>query len=112
MKYTAEGYLTYPHPYEGLPPPDYPFHDRTIQITSCGRICIGKMKINLSKVFAGQSMGLREVHDGTWLVSFMDYDLGYFDDESQKFEPLPNPFGPRILYPKGIEKQASEAEPS
>jgi hypothetical protein len=24
----------------------------------------------------------------------MDYDLGYFDEDSEKFEPLDNPFGP------------------
>jgi putative transposase len=32
-----------------------------------------------------------------WLVSFMHYDLGYFDDESCRIEPLPNPFGPKVL---------------
>lgn len=111
MKYPAEVYVPSPRPYEGLPPLEYPFHDRTIQITCCGRICIGKMKINLTKALAGQSVGLKEVHDGIWLVSFMDYDLGYFDDESRRFEPLPNPFGPKVLDPIGRGKQASEAEP-
>jgi hypothetical protein len=28
---------------------------------------------------AGQAVGIKEVHDEIWLVSFMDYDLGYFD---------------------------------
>jgi hypothetical protein len=27
--------------------PQYPFHDRTVRVTRCGRICIGKRKINL-----------------------------------------------------------------
>jgi len=111
MKYPAEVYVPSSRPYEGLPPVDYPFHDRTIQITSCGRICIGKMKINLSQVFSGQSMGLKEVNDGIWLVSFMHYDLGYFDEESTRFEPLQNPFGPKTLDSIGKKKQASEAEP-
>ena len=62
-----------------------------------GRICIEKMKINLSQVFAGQKLGLKEASDGTWLVSFMDYDLGYFDTDSCRFEPLANPFGPKML---------------
>jgi hypothetical protein len=26
-------------------------------------------------------VGIREVEDQSWLVSFMDYDLGYFDNE-------------------------------
>jgi hypothetical protein len=30
-------------------------------------------------------------------VSFMDYDLGYFDDETCRLEPLANPFGPKVL---------------
>ena len=35
--------------------------------------------------------------DGIWLVSFMDYDLGYFDLETRVLEPLENPFGPKVL---------------
>lgn len=53
--------------------PDYPFHDRVVRVTRCGRICIGKRKINLSTVFAGQLLGLRKVDDGIWLVSFLDH---------------------------------------
>jgi putative transposase len=30
-------------------------------------------------------------------VSFMDYDLGYFDLETRVLEPLENPFGPKVL---------------
>jgi putative transposase len=78
--------------------PEYPFHDRTIKITKCGRICIGRRKINLSVVFAGQYVGVREVADEVWLVSFMDYDLGFFDRELHKVEPVgENPFAPKVL---------------
>jgi hypothetical protein len=28
---------------------------------------------------------------------FMDYDLGYFDDERCRLEPIENPFGPKVL---------------
>jgi putative transposase len=27
----------------------------------------------------------------------MDYDLGYFDHETCRLEPLDNPFGPKVL---------------
>ena len=74
--------------------PDYPFHDRTVRVTRCGRICIGKRKINLSQVFAGQILGLREVEDNLWLVSFLDYDLGFFDNNEDRVEPTKNPFKP------------------
>ena len=63
----------------GADPLNYPFHDNTIRVTCCGRICLHRKKINLSTVFAGQAVGLKEVEEGTWLVSFMDYDLGYID---------------------------------
>src|SRR5262245_26584682 len=39
----------------------------------------------------------QEVLDDIWLVSFMDYDLGYFDLETRVLEPLENPFGPKVL---------------
>jgi hypothetical protein len=41
-------------------------------------------------------VGIKEVHDDIWLVSFMDYDLGYFDLDTRMLEPLDNPFGPRL----------------
>ena len=34
-----------------------------------------------------------------WLVTFMDYDLGYFDHETCRLEPLQNSFGPKVLGP-------------
>jgi hypothetical protein len=49
------------------------------------------------QVFAGQAVGIKEVQDDIWLVSFMDYDLGYFDLETRVLEPLENPFGPKVL---------------
>ena len=50
-----------------------------------------------STSLAGQAVGIKEVDDGIWLVSFMDYDLGYFDLETRVLEPLENPFGPKVL---------------
>ena len=35
--------------------------------------------------------------DRIWLVTFMQYDLGYFDDETCRLEPIENPFGPKVL---------------
>ena len=54
-------------------------------------------KINLSIVFAGQRVGIKQISEHIWLVSFMDYDLGYFDHETCRLEPLDNPFGPKVL---------------
>jgi transposase InsO family protein len=96
MKYPAELYSPSTRPYQGLPELSYPFHDRDILVTTCGRICMHRKKINLSTVLAGQTLGIKEVDDGIWLVSFMHYDLGYIDLEQRTLQPLHNPFGPRL----------------
>jgi putative transposase len=97
MKYPAELYAKSARPYRGIGELHYPFHDRTVMVTNCGRICIGKRKINLSTVFAGQNVGVKEVSDRIWLVSFMKYDLGFFDQEEGTVTSLDNPFGAKVL---------------
>jgi putative transposase len=51
-------------------------------------------KINVSTVLAGLRLGIKEVDDGIWLVSFMHYDIGFFDDQANRIEPADNPFAP------------------
>ena len=97
MRCPAEFYASSTRPYRGLPDLHYPFHDKTLTVTACGRICFNRQKINLSQVFAGQNVGIKQVSDRIWLVTFMDYDLGYFDDETCRLEPIGNPFGPKVL---------------
>jgi len=86
-----------PRPYRGLEDLTYPFHDLTVTVTHGGRICLQGRKINLSYAFAGQNVGVTQVGERVWLVSFMPYDLGYFDDETIRVEPIENPFGPKVL---------------
>lgn len=95
--YPGDLYTPSARPYLPPPEPEYPFHDRTVRVTRCGRICLGKRKINLSQVFAGQCVGIREVDEQIWLVSFMHYDLGFFDQDEGRIEPAPNPFTPETL---------------
>lgn len=97
MKCPGEVYSSSLRPYKGLQEVSYPFHDKTILVTHCGRICIRKKKINLSRVFSGQAVGIKEVEEGVWLVSFMEYDLGYFDEETSNLQPLKYPFAPETL---------------
>lgn len=92
MKTPAEVYQPSERPYRGIGELRYPFHDRTALVTTCGRICLYRKKINVSHVFRGQTLGLKEVEENTWLVSFMDYDLGYIDLEEKALQPLDNPF--------------------
>jgi transposase InsO family protein len=95
MKCPAEVYAASPRRYQGLPELSYPFHDRDVLVTACGRLCLHRKKINISTVLAGQRLGIKEVDDGIWLASFMHYDLGYFDLEQKTLQPLDNPFGLR-----------------
>ena len=97
MAVPADHYQLSPRQYQGLPDIDYPFHDKAVTVTTCGRICFNRRKINLSQVFAGQTVGIKQTDDRIWLVSFMDYDLGYFDDQTCRVKPLQNPFGPKLL---------------
>ena len=96
MRCPAELYTASPRPYDGLPELQYPWHDRDILVTACGRICMHRKKINISSVLAGQKLGIKEVDDGIWLVSFMHYDLGYIDLEQRTLQTIDNPFGTRL----------------
>ena len=97
MRYPTELYVSSSRPYKGLSELEYPFHDRTITVTNCGRICLGNRKISLSTVFAGQDVGIKEVVNIVWLVSFMQYDLGFFDHETGRITSAENPFGAKVL---------------
>ena len=96
MKTPAELYAASSRAYDGLPDVEYPFHDKDILVTACGRICMHRKKINVSTVLAGQRLGIKEVDDGIWLVSFMHYDLGYIDLEQRTLQTIDNPFGTRL----------------
>lgn len=97
MKCPTELYKASTRLYDGIPEPHYPFHDKTLMITSCGRLCLYRKKINITRSLTGQAVGVKEVESGIWLVSFMNYDLGYIDLEEKTLQPLENPFGPKVL---------------
>jgi transposase InsO family protein len=97
MKRPADVYRPSAKPYDGtLPELAYPLHDRDVLVTACGRICRYRKRVNISTVLAGQRLGIKEVDDGIWRVSFMSYDLGFVDLEQKTLQPLDTPFGPRV----------------
>jgi putative transposase len=97
MKYPAQLYKKSPRSYQGLPEITYPGADKTLLLSSCGKICIGrKLKVNVSRAFGNQPVGLSQIDSGIWQVDFMSYTLGYFDEESRKFSPNEDPFGLRL----------------
>jgi hypothetical protein len=66
-----------------------------------GRICREHRKINLSVVITGQIAGIRGVADSIRLVSFWDFDLGFFNEEAGQVKLAPKPLTPevRTIYP-------------
>jgi len=40
---------------------------------------------------------VKQVTDQIWLVTFMEYDLGYFDAVTCRLEPVDNPLSPKVL---------------
>lgn len=97
MKVPADVYPRLRRVYRGLEELTYPFADAIVMVANCGRICWKARKINFSHVFAGQKVGITQVGERIWLVSSMHYDLGYFDDETCRLEPIENPFGQKVL---------------
>ncbi|MCB9091184.1 MAG: transposase [Halobacteriovoraceae bacterium] len=92
-KYPSELYRPSKKQYQKPEPLFYPLHDKTITVSQCGRICDRGFKVSLSRAFAGVEVGVKEMEDGIWVVSFLDYDLGYFDDTGRRVEPVDDPFG-------------------
>ena len=96
MKCPSDVYKKSIKPYQGLPNITYPGYDKSLLISSYGRVCPGKRKVHISKALANQPDGLKQADDGIWQVDFMSYTLGLFYEESNKFAPNEDPFGFRL----------------
>lgn len=74
---------------ERLPEVDYPLHDMTRVVRSCGHLSLFRRNQScyLSTALAGQKVGLREIEEDRWLVSFLSLDLGIVDASTGRFEP-------------------------
>jgi putative transposase len=96
MKRPGDLYQKSARPYHGVPELTYPGFDKILLISSCGRVCVKKYKISITKSLANQHVGLKQVDQGVWQVDFMSYTLGYFDEESRTFAPNEDPFGLRL----------------
>jgi len=66
--------------------PSYPQHDDVIAVARSGNIYFRRKQIYISSALAFQYLGIREEHDGRWLVTFMNLDLGHVSRSG--FSPL------------------------
>lgn len=74
--------------------PEYPLHDLVLKVGPAGHLYLpgsGKKTGHffLSTSLAGEQVGLRELDDDLWLVSFLHLDLGVLDLRARKLCPLP-----------------------
>jgi hypothetical protein len=55
------------------------------------------MILTIASMPMTQNVGIGEVAEKIWRVSFMHYDLEFFDHESGRVECAPNPFEAKVL---------------
>ena len=87
----ADRYAPSPRPMPGvLPEPDYPGHlggadARPVRYVSRdGAIRLKKRQVFVSQALGGEHVGLEEVEDGVWSVSFYDRLLARLDERTWK----------------------------
>jgi transposase InsO family protein len=94
MKRPGEVYTSSARPYPArLPELRYPTHDDVLDVSRHGYIRLPqRVHVYISAALAYQQIGLRELDDGRWLLSFATIDLGHIDG-SRRFTPASNPPG-------------------
>ena len=91
MKRPTHVYVTSTRPYpDDFPERDYPVHEKVLTVSPQGKVSLGKRTtvFRLGEALAGEQVGLREVEDGRRLTSFMDLDLGHYDERTREFQLL------------------------
>jgi hypothetical protein len=75
---------------ERLPELTYPLHDHTSWLSPSGHVRVGGRRGSyfISSALGGEPVGLREIEDRVWLVSYVDLDLGHIDERRHCFEPV------------------------
>lgn len=92
MRRPADSYRPSPRAFpDVMPYLSYPLHDESRVVMKCGHIFLWKRSekvVFISAALAGERLGLRELADDQWLVSFAGTDLGIIDRPSQKFRAI------------------------
>jgi transposase InsO family protein len=71
-----------------LPELTYPTHDDVVRVSRYGQIRLARHRqVHLTVALADEYVGVRELDDGRWLVSFANLDLGYVGS-GRSFTPI------------------------
>jgi transposase InsO family protein len=81
---------TRPYPTD-VAEPVYPLHDATYRVASSGYVSLPtgrrtRANVYVSTVLANELVGVREIDDARWLITFMDRDLGVANLETHQVE--------------------------
>jgi len=63
MKCPGDVYKESKRGYKGLEDVAHPGYDKRLMITNCGRVCLDKQKVHISRALANQPVGLKEVDE-------------------------------------------------
>jgi transposase InsO family protein len=89
MRPPADFYRNSERKYRGLPELEYPLADDVMLVRAPGLIIFSKhAKCYLTEALVGQRVGIREIDDCKWLITFATIDLGIYDERDRRFEPL------------------------
>jgi transposase InsO family protein len=81
MKSPATVYRPSVRIYRGLPELEYPLADDVRQVHCNGMVRLPSgHQCYLNQALNGERVGVREVDDGRWLITFATLDLAYFDE--------------------------------
>jgi putative transposase len=68
---------------------DYPLHDDVLKLSSSGHLQRGRRcRVFISVALAGYKLGLREVAESSFLISFAHLDLGWLNTQTRTFLPI------------------------
>lgn len=84
-------YTSSSRPFQGTPELTYPFHDEAIEVTASGHARVLRRRqamFYLSSALAGERVGIRELDDGRFLLTFANLDLGHLDPATNHFNPV------------------------
>jgi len=91
MQRPADVYRRSARRYDRLPEPEYPLHDdiRRVDHRAVIKMPDG-VQCYLTHALEGQTVGIREVDDGRWLITFAGLDLGYYNERDKAFTEMAN----------------------
>jgi len=89
MRPPADFYRHSDRKYRGLPEIEYPLADDIKPVKAPGLIIFSKhRKCFLTQALIGEKVGIREIDDEKWLITYASIDLGVYDERLDDFQPL------------------------